>query len=196
MNQRLNLSKLWEGSRKTCQGLELGSGNPTVQDFRGASGTVRQGENVNPSCSRKSRHGNPSPTARRARFLSQPESSEPRDMGVQVPCRVHAEVPQEVAVWANQAALGECIPRACPAQRMPDRGRALDARSCAHVDIDSTEVFVSEVIGYLKGKSSIWIAQNVERKLRNFLGHKFWARGYFVSTIGRDEEMIRAYIRN
>jgi len=36
----------------------------------------------------------------------------------------------------------------------------------------------------------------VERKLRNFLGHKFWARGYFVSTIGRDEEMIRAYIRN
>ena len=55
---------------------------------------------------------------------------------------------------------------------------------------------VSEVIGYLKGKSSIWIAQNVERKLRNFLAHKFWARGYFVSTIGRDEEMIRAYIRN
>ena len=50
--------------------------------------------------------------------------------------------------------------------------------------------------GYLKGKSSIWIAQNVERKARNFLGHKFWARGYFVSTVGRDEEMIRAYIKN
>jgi putative transposase len=55
---------------------------------------------------------------------------------------------------------------------------------------------VAEVIGYLKGKSSIWIAQNVERKLRNFLGHKFWARGYFVSTVGRDEEMIRTYIKN
>jgi len=55
---------------------------------------------------------------------------------------------------------------------------------------------VAEVIGYLKGKSSIWVAQNVERKLRNFLGHKFWARGYFVSTVGRDEEMIRAYIKN
>ena len=37
-------------------------------------------------------------------------------------------------------------------------------------------------------------AQNVERKLRNLLGHKFWARGYFVSTVGRDEETIRAYI--
>ena len=49
---------------------------------------------------------------------------------------------------------------------------------------------------YLKGKSSIWIAQNVERKLQNFLGHKFWARRYSVSTVGRNEEMIRAYIRN
>jgi putative transposase len=33
-------------------------------------------------------------------------------------------------------------------------------------------------------------------QLRNFLGHKFWARGYFVSTVGRDEETIRAYIKN
>src|SRR4249920_2407934 len=48
---------------------------------------------------------------------------------------------------------------------------------------------VAEVIGFMKGKSSIWIAQNVERKARNFTGHKFWARGYFVSTVGRDEEM-------
>jgi putative transposase len=55
---------------------------------------------------------------------------------------------------------------------------------------------VAQIIGYMKGKSSIWIAQNVERKMRNSLGHKFWARGYFVTTIGRDDEMIRAYIRN
>src|SRR4030081_2582944 len=55
---------------------------------------------------------------------------------------------------------------------------------------------VAQIIGYMKGKSSIWIAQNVERKMRNFLGHKFWARGYFVTTVGRDEEVIRAYIRN
>ena len=53
---------------------------------------------------------------------------------------------------------------------------------------------MAEVIGYLKGKSSIWIAQNVERKLRNFLGHKFWARGYFVSTVGRAEETSRARV--
>jgi putative transposase len=52
------------------------------------------------------------------------------------------------------------------------------------------------VTGYLKGKSSIWIAQNVKRMARNFLDHKFWARGYFVSTVGRDEEMIRTFIKN
>jgi putative transposase len=40
------------------------------------------------------------------------------------------------------------------------------------------------------------LAQNVERKIRNFLDHKFWARGYFVTTVGRDEEVIRAYVRN
>jgi putative transposase len=55
---------------------------------------------------------------------------------------------------------------------------------------------VSEVVGFMKGKSSIWIAQNIERKMRNFNGAKFWARGYFVSTIGRDEEVVRMYIRN
>ena len=55
---------------------------------------------------------------------------------------------------------------------------------------------VAEVIGYMKGKSSIWIAQNIERKARNFTGHKFWARGYFVSTVGREEEMIRRYVQN
>jgi putative transposase len=55
---------------------------------------------------------------------------------------------------------------------------------------------VEEVIGFIKGKSSIWIAQNVERKARIFTGHTFWARDYFVSTVGRDEETIRTYINS
>jgi putative transposase len=49
---------------------------------------------------------------------------------------------------------------------------------------------------YLKGKSSVWIAENVERKPRNVLGHKFWARGTSSRPSGGNEEMIRAYIRN
>ena len=47
-NQRLNLSKLWEGLRKTCQGFKPNSGNLTVRDYRGASENVRHGETVNP----------------------------------------------------------------------------------------------------------------------------------------------------
>ena len=50
---------------------------------------------------------------------------------------------------------------------------------------------VAEVISFMQGKSSIWIAQNIERKAKNFTGRKFWARGYFVSTVGRDEQTIR-----
>ena len=80
-NQRLNLSKQWEGTRRTCQGLEPDPGNLAVRDFRGASRNVRHGETVNPPCNRKSRTGNPSPTAGRARFLSQWGRSSPLSLG-------------------------------------------------------------------------------------------------------------------
>jgi putative transposase len=55
---------------------------------------------------------------------------------------------------------------------------------------------VSQVIGYIKGKSAIHLARVYGERKRNFVGQHFWARGYFVSTVGRDEEMIREYIRN
>ncbi len=55
---------------------------------------------------------------------------------------------------------------------------------------------VSQVVGFLKGKSAIRIAQIVDGRKRNFVGQGFWARGYFVSTVGRDEAMIREYIKN
>jgi len=55
---------------------------------------------------------------------------------------------------------------------------------------------VSQVVGYIKGKSAIHIARSYTERKRNFVGQHFWARGYFVSTVGRDEEIIREYIRN
>jgi len=54
---------------------------------------------------------------------------------------------------------------------------------------------VSQVIGYIKGKSAIHIARTYAERRRNFVGQHFWARGYFVSTVGRDEAQIRDYIR-
>ncbi|ADE15010.1 transposase IS200-family protein [Nitrosococcus halophilus Nc 4] len=55
---------------------------------------------------------------------------------------------------------------------------------------------VSHVVGYLKGKSAIAIARRFRGKPRNFNGEHFWARGYFVSTVGLDERVVREYIRN
>jgi putative transposase len=55
---------------------------------------------------------------------------------------------------------------------------------------------VSEVIGFMKGKSAIAIARNFTGRKKNFQGQNFWARGYYVNTVGRDEEVIRQYIRN
>ena len=55
---------------------------------------------------------------------------------------------------------------------------------------------VAQVIGYIKGKSAIHIARTYQNRKQNFVGHHFWARGYYVSTVGRDEETVREYIRN
>ena len=55
---------------------------------------------------------------------------------------------------------------------------------------------VSSVIGFIKGKTAIYIARNFRGKKRNFVGESFWARGYFVSTVGIDEDTIRNYIKN
>ena len=53
---------------------------------------------------------------------------------------------------------------------------------------------VSNIVGFIKGKSAISIARNFRGRSRNFTGESFWARGYFVSTVGRDENMIKEYI--
>jgi putative transposase len=54
---------------------------------------------------------------------------------------------------------------------------------------------VSQVVGFIKGKSAIHLARVYGERKRNFVGQHFWARGFYVSTVGRDEEVIREYIR-
>ncbi len=53
---------------------------------------------------------------------------------------------------------------------------------------------VSEVIGYLKGKSAIAVARQFGQKQKNFNGENFWARGYAVSTVGFELEKVQEYI--
>ncbi len=54
---------------------------------------------------------------------------------------------------------------------------------------------VSQVAGFIKGKSAIHIARNYAGCQRNFTGQSFWARRYYVSTVGRDEKIVREYIK-
>ena len=55
---------------------------------------------------------------------------------------------------------------------------------------------VAQVVGYMKGKSAIHIARTYLGQRKNYGGMSFWARGYFVSTVGADEAVVRAYIRD
>ena len=54
---------------------------------------------------------------------------------------------------------------------------------------------VAQVVGFIKGKSAISIARNFLGRRTNFMGQHFWARGYYVSTVGKDEEAVRKYIQ-
>ena len=72
-----------------------------------------------------------------------------------------------------------------------------------HLQLDHVHMLVSippkyavaQVIGYVKGKSAIHIARTYLGRRQNFTGQSFWARGYYVSTVGRDEATIREYIK-
>ena len=55
---------------------------------------------------------------------------------------------------------------------------------------------VSNVMGFIQGKSAIHIARVYAGRRRNFVGQHFWARGYWVSTVGKDEAAVRHYIQN
>ena len=55
---------------------------------------------------------------------------------------------------------------------------------------------VSQVVGFIKGKSAIHLARTHGERKKNFVGQHFWARGYLVSSVGKDEAVIRDYIRN
>ena len=55
---------------------------------------------------------------------------------------------------------------------------------------------IAMFVGYLKGKSAIYIHRQLQGVKKGFTGKHFWSRGYCVSTVGMDEETIRAYVRN
>ena len=117
------------------------------------------------------------------------------EVGVQISRGVYPEVSPKVAIRQAAPDFGDVL-RALPERKecrveeghlMPDHAHIMLAIALKYA--------VSQVVGYIKGKSAIHIARVYGELKRNFVGQHFWARGFFVSTLFRDEEVIREYIR-
>ncbi|MEW5950252.1 MAG: IS200/IS605 family transposase [Thermodesulfobacteriota bacterium] len=76
----------------------------------------------------------------------------------------------------------------------------IEARACRdhiHMCLSIPPKYaVANVIGYLKGKSTMIIFEKFSKLRSNFKGNSFWARGYYVNTVGLDEAKVREYIKN
>ena len=92
--------------------------------------------------------------------------------------------------------FGRSVPQVSRPEGEFGAGRPSDGRPCPHVDPIPPKYAVSQVVGFIKGKRAIHLARVYGERRRNFVGMNFWARGYFGSTVGRDETVIRAYIRH
>jgi len=117
-------------------------------------------------------------------------------MGVQILCCIYPQMQAPRTLYKElRSHLGEVFRRLASQKE----SRIIEGHLMAdhvHMLISIPPKYaVSQVIGYMKGKSAIHMARVYGEKKRNFVGQHFWARGYFVSTVGRDETMIRDYIR-
>ncbi|WP_106769084.1 IS200/IS605 family transposase [Paenibacillus faecalis] len=90
--------------------------------------------------------------------------------------------------------LIEIIKRLCKYKGGDDR-RSHDARSCTYVSSDSPKISVSSFMGYLKGKSALMIFEKYANLKYKYGNRKFWAEGYYVSTVGLSEATVAKYIR-
>ena len=91
--------------------------------------------------------------------------------------------------------LGEVFRRlAEPKESRIEEGHLLSDRVHMLISIPP-KYALSQVVGFIKGKSAIHLARVYGERKGSFVGQHFWARGYFVSPVGRDEAVIRTYIQ-
>ena len=92
--------------------------------------------------------------------------------------------------------IGRILRKLCEYKRV----EIVEAKACAdhiHMCLSIPPKYsVSQIVGYLKGKSAIHVFERYSRLRYNFRGHKFWGKGYYVSTVGLDEARIRRYIQD
>jgi len=133
--------------------------------------------------------------SREGGFNEQRKQLKPLKVGMQVPCGLDTEMPKESALRSTSEISWRSIPRSGSSKREQGLGGHLQADHVHMMIAIPPKYAVSRVVGYLKGKSAIHIARTYLGQKKNYGGMSFWARGYFVSTVGTDEEVVRAYIR-
>ncbi len=120
----------------------------------------------------------------------------PLEVGVQISCGVYPEMSPKNAICPIAATFRQGLPQSGRTQGVRvEEGHLMSDHAPMLISIPP-QYAVSQVVGYIKGKSAIHLARVYGERKRNFGGLHFWARGYFVSTVGRDEATIREYIRN
>ena len=117
-------------------------------------------------------------------------------MGLQISYCVYSQIQEKEALRENTKAFGKFFHELAKYKE----SKIIEGHICpdhVHMCISIPPKYaVSNVIGYIKGKSAISIARNLMGLKRNFTGQQFWACGYLVSTIGLDEQVIVSYIKN
>ena len=107
---------------------------------------------------------------------------------MQIPCGVHPEVPAEGAESGNPAGVGGGIPQFGEQWE----GKVEEGHGPVHRLLSvPLKYSASNVMGFIKGKNAIHIARVDAGRRRNFVGQHFGARGYWVSTVGKNEAAVR-----
>ena len=117
-------------------------------------------------------------------------------MGMPIPRSFYTQVSQESPLWDDPSGLERRVAPVSEAEGVCHERRLSAARSRAYAHLHSTQTQCGKHIGFSERKELDMVAQNIANKQRNFVGHKFWARGDFVSTVGINEKVIRAYSEN
>jgi putative transposase len=99
-------------------------------------------------------------------------------------------------VWHIAQGIGDDTETALRIQRSWGGGGDALRRPYPHVPVDTSEIFGSNDLGVFEGQEAMIMFEKYSRLKKNFKGHSFWARGYYVSTVGLDEAKIRKYIQN
>ncbi len=115
-------------------------------------------------------------------------------MGMQLPYCLDSKISKKETVWCNKKLVDVLKRLANQKESTIIEGKLMSDHVHMLISIPP-KYSVAQIVGFLKGKSAVYIAREISN-YKNTKGHGFWTRGYFVSTVGADENIIKSYIKH